>query len=240
MTEMKSNKKGTGRGFFSRSLLLIVSFVIALVLWYMGTMQNQTQIARIYSDIPVKFINEDALSDLSLTAQQLKNVKVDAVLKGYFSDMNEINEEELVAVIDLSEQRFPGKYTVTPSVAGCSADISVSRIGNVDIVIEKIIKKQLNIDIEIQGVPADGYYIDKENIHYQKTVDVTCGASISRNIAGAKIVIDATGRKSDFDVNLNIILLDPQGKEADSSRVKLQQYSVSVRVAVAAYAQTGE
>ena len=125
MTEMKSNKKGTGRGFFSRSLLLIVSFVIALVLWYMGTMQNQTQIARIYSDIPVKFINEDALSDLSLTAQQLKNVKVDAVLKGYFSDMNEINEEELVAVIDLSEQRFPGKYTVTPYVAGCSADISV-------------------------------------------------------------------------------------------------------------------
>ena len=83
MTETKNNKKQKGTGFFSRSLLLILSFIIAIILWYMGTTQDQTPISRIYSDIPVKFINEETLSELSLTAAELSDVKVDAVLKGY-------------------------------------------------------------------------------------------------------------------------------------------------------------
>lgn len=235
MTEVKNNKKRVGGGFFSNTLLLILAFVIAVVLWYMGTLQNQTQISRIYSDIPVKFINEGVLGEASLTAKQLENVTVDAVLKGYYSDIKEIDSDELVAVIDLSEYITAGEYTVTPYVEGCSQNISTSKIENVDIVIEKLITKQLNIDIELKGVPASGYYIDTENIRYPKTVDVKCGESISKNVAGSKLVIDVTGRSSDFTVNLNIILLDARGAETDSSRIDMQYYSVNVSVPVIAY-----
>lgn len=233
MTETKNNKKSNG-GFFSRTLLLILSFIIAIVLWYMGTTQNQTQIARMYSDITVKFINEDILEGASLTVEQLESVTVDAVLKGYYSDITEINAYELIAVIDLSEYRIAGKYTVMPLVEGCGQNISTQKIDSVDIIIEKIITKQLNIDIELKGAPATGYLIDKDNIRFPETVEVKCGESMSKNVAGAKLVIDATDRNTDFTVNLNIILLDAQGHEIDSSRIDMQYYSVSVSVPVKA------
>lgn len=235
MTETKNNKKQKGTGFFSRSLLLILSFIIAIILWYMGTTHDQTPISRIYSDIPVKFINEETLSELSLTAAELSDVKVDAVLKGYYSDMNEIKESELVAVIDLSEQKYAGEYTLTPVIMGCPANVSVSKIDDVDIKIEKLITKELNIELETKGIPANGYYVDTPNIVYPKNVSITCGESISKNVVGAKVVIDVTDRYASFTVSLNIVLIDEQGNEVDTSRIKLKYYSINVDVPVLQY-----
>ncbi len=235
MTETKSNKKKSG-GFFSGSLLLISSLLIALVLWYMGTLQDQTPVSKSYANIPVEFINSNALESLSLTAEELSDtVTVSVVLKGYMSDISAINEDELVAQIDLAEQDSAGTFKVVPKISGCSPKIETTKIDTVDIKIEKLIKKQLLIEIATTGIPAEGYAVDPANIIYNKELEVICGESISRKVAGAKIVADVTDRKGTFTVNLNIMLVDSRGKalsEADTSKIDLQFYSTNVTVPV--------
>lgn len=235
MTETKSNIKNIGKAFISKILLLLLSLVIALILWYVGVLQDQTHISREFYDIPVVFTNEQALEELSLTADNFADMKVDAVLKGYLSDIQSINADDLVAVIDLSTLKSAGSYTLAPKISGCSAEIEIRRIESVEIVVESLITKRLDIEIETRGSIADGFYVDFDNIEYLRTVEISCGESVSKNIACAKVILDITGKDSDFVVNLHIILLDIQGNVIDTSGIKLQYDSINVKVPVLSY-----
>ncbi len=235
MTETKNNKKKP-TGFFSSSLLLIISFVIALVLWYMGTLRDQTPISKTFTDVPVEFINMNQLEEKSLTAEELgATVTVSVVLKGYLSDMNAINEEDLVAQIDLSEQTSVGTFKVTPKISGCAPEIETTKIDKVEIKIEKLIKKSLFIELETVGELKPGFKINTENIEYTNEVEIVCGETISAKVIRAKIVVDISDLDKDFFGNVNIMLVDTRGNivsAEEASKINFEYYSVKVKIPI--------
>lgn len=212
--------------------LMIISFFMAVLFWYMCTSQDQKIVSKKFSDIPIVCINENQLQSGGMTVNIDKGMTVNAILKGCNSAMNSIEQDKIVAVVDLSGISQVGENRVVPVISGLPDGVSVSNVGAINITIENLVDKILHIDVEISGRPADGYTVDKSKISYIDTVMVSCGESYSKYVAGAKVVLDVSDRKEDYIVNLNIILVDQIGNEIDSFGVKFDYYSVELSVRV--------
>ncbi len=236
MSERSSSKSSMrGKKTVSSFWLLLISLAIALVLWYICTTQDETNIPRSCEGIQVVYTNSAVLNDYSLSViESDNNITVDAVLKGKASAIRDIDESNLLAVVDLSLLKAEGRQTAKPVIEGLPEGVSAVRIDNVEVNIEKTVTKPLNITLEIVGTPAKGYIVDRKNIAYTKTVNISCGESISKNVAGAKIVIDVTGRSQSYDASLNVILLDILGNEISTKGIRFDHESVNVSVNVTA------
>ena len=227
-TENKNKKDG----FLSKILLVLLSFIIAILLWYLCTAQDQKVISRKFNDIPVAYINDSVLYADKLTANVENDITVDIVLKGYNSAMKEIDSDDIVAVVDLALLKEAGWHKATPVISGIPEGITSSKVESINVNIERIIEKFLYIDIEINGVPKDGCTIDKNKIEYLNHINVSCSESYSKNITGAKVILDVTEKSEDYIVNLNIMLIDQAGNEMDKSKVKMERDSIELIVRV--------
>lgn len=227
----RSDKKG--KAFGKKLLLLILSFAIALLLWYICMIQDEKMLSKQFDDIPVVYTSEEMLADKNLEAKAIKEQKISVVLKGPVSMIRDLDSKSLVAEIDVGSIRTPGDFLKVPTVTGLPENVTASADA-ITVEIERVITKYLPIDVEIIGTPAEGFRVTKENVVLLDTemVGVSCGATMSKSVAAAKIVVDTTGRSSSYSVNLNIILLDTTGKEVDINKVRLERDSVNVSVTV--------
>lgn len=128
---------------WSKTVLIIISFIIAIVIWFSATQMNQTQIKRIFSDVEVTFRNTDSLERKSLTIVDVKSTTVDVTLKGYYSDLRNISSDELSATVDVNSITEAGTFQLTPVLSGYSNDVSVAGTDAVEVVVERIATKGL-------------------------------------------------------------------------------------------------
>lgn len=215
-------------------LMLIGSLFIALALWYVGVTQNHTSISKRFTDIPVKYRGDVTLKQNGFWINELENVYVNVVLRGNSSELFSVKNDELVAVIDVSEYDKSGKYNVVPVIEGISGGVTVSGVDSVDIEIEKLVEKQLNIEVEITGKTYRGYEIDEEQIQVAKTVGISCRENVADKAVGAKVTVNVDGKKKTFTVNANIEFIDADGNVINSDGITADFESVNVTVPIKA------
>lgn len=213
-------------------LMILGSLFIALVLWYVGTTQDHTPISKQFTDVPIIYRGEDILKQSGFVMNTAEDVFVDVVLKGYSSEIFAIDGDALVAVIDLSQYNNSGKYNVLPFIEGMNGNLSVTKIDSVDIEIEKIVKKQLLINVELEGKPYRGYEVDMSQIQTAGTVEVLCREELSAKIVSARVNVNVDGKKSTFAVNVQIELLDINGNILDTSDIDMTLENINVTIPI--------
>lgn len=232
MSEKNNKKKNDDISLPKKILMLIGSLFIALVLWYVGTTQNHTPISKQFTDIPVMYRGDIVLRQNGFWVDELENIKIDAVLKGHASDIFSVKAEDLVAIIDVSEYNKSGKYTISPVIEGLSDGISVSRIDTVDVNIEKLVKKQLVINIEFEGKPYRGYEIDESGIVMSDTVEILCKEDLAKDIVGAKVTVNVDSKKETFTVNADIKFIDSNGASVNTDGAISEFENVNITVPI--------
>ncbi len=232
MSEKNNKKKSDDISLPKKILMILGSLFIALVLWYVGTSQDHTLISKHLTDIPVVYRGELTLSQNGFLMNKTDGICVDVVLRGYSSDLFSLNSGNLVAVIDVSTYDKTQKYNVEPVIEGISDKVSVSRIDSVEFSIERLIKKQLPIDIEFIGSPRRNYKIDETGIQVIGAVGIACGEDLSQRITGARITVDVDGKTEAFSVDAELVLVDIDGNEVSSDNVILEFDTVNIMVPI--------
>ena len=179
---------------WSKTVLIIISFIIAIVIWFSATQMNQTQIKRIFSDVEVTFRNTDSLERKSLTIVDVKSTTVDVTLKGYYSDLRNISSDELSATVDVNSITEAGTFQLTPVLSGYSNDVSVAGTDAVEVVVERIATKGITANIEVVGTPREGYAFVEELTEYNPEINIQAPKSVADAVTGAKLVLDVTDK----------------------------------------------
>ncbi len=233
MSEKKRNSKEVQLTLLKKILMFVGSLFIALIIWYVGTIQDQTPVSKRFTDIPVVFTGKTQLKNENLMVHDKELMYVDAIVKGFSSDILSIDETELVAIVDVSKMEQSGDFSVIPVLDGISDDMTVTKIDAVDIYIERILTKELYIELEVNGRPKPGYKLVSAMLATgSELVEISCGEALAKTIAGAKVVVNVEGRDKNFTANYNIQLLDFEGNIVDSSDIELQFAGVNVTVVI--------
>jgi YbbR domain-containing protein len=203
--------------------LKLLSLAIALVLWLVVTGQNEPVTAHV--NVQLNFIRPQSL-EISNDPPRT----VDVMLTGSRNKLDDLTTLDLVATLDLSDQRAGERVLRLADKAQITLPQGVKVDGfqpsAINIRLEPIIERQIAIEPKLDGKPADGYEV--YGVRPSKGSVLVRGPE-SRVNALQKLVtetISLSGHKESFNApNLGIDVPD--------TKVDLLDPVVSVQVDIA-------
>src|ERR1044072_3325659 len=136
--------------------LKLLSLAIAIVLWLLVTGQNQPVTAHV--NVQLNFIRPPAL-EISNDPPRT----VDVMLTGSRSKLDDLSALDLVATVDISDQRAGERVWRLADKAQLSLPQGVRVEGfqpsAIPVRLEAIVQRQLPIEPKLEGKTADGYDI---------------------------------------------------------------------------------
>ena len=136
--------------------LKLLSLAIALVLWLLVTGQNQPVTAHV--SVQLNFIRPPAL-EISNDPPRA----VDVMLTGSRNKLDDLTTLDLVATVDISDQRAGERVLRLADKAQIALPQGVKVDGfqpsAIPVRLEPIVERQVPIEPKIEGKPADGYEV---------------------------------------------------------------------------------
>ena len=175
--------------------LKLLSLAIAVVLWLLVTGQNQPVTAHL--NVQLNFIRPQSL-EISNDPPRT----VDVMLTGSRNKLDDLTSLDLVATVDISDQRAGERVLRLADKAQISLPQGVKVDGfqpsAIAVRLEPIIERQVVIDPRVEGKPADGFEV--YSVHPNKG-SVTLRGPESRVLALQKVTTESIwlgGRKESF------------------------------------------
>ena len=212
----------------NKIMMGLLSLVIAFGLWtYVITVENPES-DNTYYNIPVVFINEEALTQRGLMLTSDVEPEIDLQLSGNRKELNKLYTSDITITVDLSKIYGAGKHELTYSIT-YPGDIPQGAFtvlrqdpSVVTVTVERQISKPVPVIIKYEGAVAEGYFADKENAQPEvQVVNVTGPASIMENIKQAVINVNIEGVTETFSQAYTYILCDENGEPAPVSNPAL-------------------
>jgi YbbR domain-containing protein len=188
--------------------LKLLSLAIAVVLWLLVTGQNEPVTAHV--NVQLNFIRPQML-EISNDPPRA----VDVMLTGSRNKLDDLTALDLVATVDISDQRAGERVLRLADKAQISLPQGVKVDGYqpsaIPIRLEPIVERQIVIEPKVEGKPADGYEVYAVR---PSKGSVTVRGPESRVNALQKVVTESiwlTGHKETFTAsNLAIDVPDPK------------------------------
>lgn len=219
-------------------LSMLLSLLIAICLWiFVVTTVTPDDSQWIYN-IPVTFTNEDGLfSDRNLTLIEGRDATVSLRLSGKRQDLLKLNNTNISILVDLSRVTEPGDWHLSyehelPDTVS-SSDISIEgrSTTTVDIVVDKLATKEVEVQGEFVGDIASGYVQEPMQLEYE-TVEISGPKELVNQVDHAKVVLERTNLSKSVSDVLSVVLVDSEGETVESDELKCSVREIGVEMAV--------
>ncbi len=211
--------------------LKIFSFLFAIVLWLLVTNYNDPVISVQFANIPVTFINEDALSAQGNTyiVEDGTDLVPIVSVTAKRSIVDALSADNIEADADLSQITESGTVEIAFSSDKYNSSISAinGSITAVSLRVEKEISKSLALAAETTGTPAEGYIVGAITTS-QNQVRIKGPESVVNTIVSARTYVDVSDYSTFINTKTSIELLDEEGNAVSQSRLTLNIDSVNV------------
>ena len=215
--------------------LKLASVFFAMALWMVVISINDPTNTEYYSDVPVKLINTELITDTGQVYEVLDGTDViDRVaVKAPRSVLKEIKTENIIATADVSELSSLDTISIKLTTDSYNSKIS-SITGNIDTVklkIENKRSKALALKASTSGQVQDGYLVGDITTD-QNLVRISGPQSVIDQIAKAAVDVNITGMTSDIVTNADIVLYDVDDNVINASNITQNIKSVGVKVSI--------
>lgn len=213
-------------------VIKLLSIPLAAIIWIIIINIDDPATTRTLSNIPIEFLNEDAIASLDKVYDVEEGNTVTVSVKGKRSVLDRIKYTDIHVTADLTQMTPFNKIEL---VASCPKFDYVNlefstKPKMLTVNLEDKETKQVKINVEQIGEAASGFSVgsveSKPNL-----MEVSGAKSVVRKIAEARVSVDINNASESFkEENLIPKVYDEDGKEVDSSRLKFSSSSVSVKV----------
>lgn len=212
----------------------LLSIPLAAIIWIIIINIDDPAITRPFSNIPIEFLNEDAISSLGKVYDVEEGNTVTVTVRGKRSVLDKIKYTDLQVTADLTQMTPFNKIELVascPKFDYASLEFTV-KPKMLTINMEDKETKQVKINVEQIGEAASGFSVGtveaKPNL-----IEVSGAKSVVNKIAEARVVVDINNASASFkEEQLIPKVYDEEGKEIDSSRLKFSSSSISVKINV--------
>lgn len=210
---------------------IVLSLIIAVGLWAYVIGETNPTDTKTFRDIPIMFINEDALDDSNLAVLDVSADAMSVTLSGTRSNINKINAQDITATVDLADAG-KGKNELKINIrVPDTVEIEDKSINKVTVVVEDSKSKEVDIDVDYQGT----FDSEEEPITVEmsrESVIVSGPSSLVNKVTSVKAVV-AEGKVTDKlkTIKAHLTPVDKAGNEVE--KVDLSAESVSVTAELA-------
>ena len=231
-------KKFTKESILSNLWLKILSLVAAIIIWLVVINATDPVISKTYTDVPVRILNSNLITDEGKTLEVLDGTDVIASVtikasRTTIQDLGNTNDN-IYATADMSELSADGTLVpiqITTTKYSDKIDTIRSSISNIKVNIEDRKNIQLPIGATTSGDIESGYILG-DVTPAQNQVRISGPESIVDTISSASVDVSVTGFTENISTQSEIILYTADGDEVDKKNLELNVDSVRVDVEI--------
>ncbi len=217
---------------------IVLSILIAVVLWaYVVNVENP-DIEVSISDIPVTFVGEEALAENNLMVISGKTATITLRLQGKRQTLTQLNRDNITITVDLSKLvatglhqlaydiRFPSNITVGGNVT------ILDRSSNyVDVTLGRMVTKTVDVTAVFEGSIASGYVGD-EMIVSPETIEISGEELEIAKVKCAEVILTGENLTETLSADMAYRLIDYDGNEVVSDDIQKSTETVHVTLPV--------
>ncbi len=219
----------------------LIAFLIAFGLWIMVVYMDNPPGVGTFTDIPVKFLNEDILQDQNQVYEilndtdEVKKVTVKApqqVIDEMKNSATPITATADFKNLDPETNTIPIEITIASRFSKDILEVTQDEASmQVELQVESLTSKNVRIRINTTGEIKEGYQLGEAKTG-QNMVTVTGAASKVARVSYAAVTQDLAGSDSDIKTTQAIQLYDDAGNLLDKNLVQKSLYSTELEIKV--------
>ena len=221
---------------------ILLALLVSACLWlYVVTVVDPNDTKTIYG-VPVTYEEMDSLEENHLIMTSGQNATVSLKFSGRRSELKQITSESLTVTADVSRIKSEGEqnltYTVAlpDSVSAADVELSDKNPSRLTVTVERAEEKELEIDVEIVNEVAEGYVADLEAMTVSPEVLTVYGpVETVEQIESAKVTLDVGQVTDTVDNSFPYKLLDADGNEISTDKLRCSTDAVTVTLPVEKY-----
>ncbi|WP_294466541.1 CdaR family protein [uncultured Anaerofustis sp.] len=216
----------------SKIMTLLISFLLALLLWAYATSDGDNMAYSRIEDIPIAITNTNNLDQndfvVKLSKEKIESIKV----YGKGSLVKSMNNQNIHASVDLKDISTEGTYTLNINIKGIPSDVTVvdQSPNVVKVTVDKMGNKDISIPLIKQtGELKKGYSV----LSLSSSVDSVHISGPSNSVDKVKAIVgtvDVYNRSEDFTSNVNLYAVDENGKKIKDVDLSPKTTSVNVNI----------
>lgn len=209
---------------------MIISLILAVILWMYVVGEMNPVTTKSYRDIPVTLTNSQTLSDNGLAVVGASDETMTITLSGKRNSLSKIKTADIVATVDLSDAtEGDNQLKINLSVPD-SAEVKNQSLTKITVTVEKKQTVRRNIRVKYTGNYAKGeepttIKTDPEN------VTVSGARSLVNKVAYVKATISSDNVSTDeTSTSSNLVPVDKHGNEVEN--IDLSQNTAKITSAL--------
>lgn len=213
--------------FFSGDVIL--SLIVAIVLWLYVVSLNNPQVEISVSGIPIELRNTENLSENNLNVISVSNEKTSVKISGRMTEVSQIRPEDIVVYADASEIYSANSYYLKTQAEIDSNTVTVSSVDvkDINVYIDYILAVEKSIGVNTIGQPKEGYNLTETILGADKVL-IKGPQNIINKVNSVKATLDITNANGDFSVVCPIKMYSANGEELISDYITISLTDVKV------------
>ena len=211
----------------------VISVVIAVLIWLLVANINDPVRTERFTDVPVKIINEQALTDQGYAYEVTEGSEVTIIAKGKSSILRNMSESDFEVVADFSKLSKVNAIPIDVSAKKYDdqLELSLGTVNTMKISIDEIVSISLPVDIVVKGDVAEGYAVGNMT-GTPNLVRVTGPENLLSDAKEIRAEVDIDGISHDITANSKPILYDEDGRVITSNQIQLDTNTIDVSIAL--------
>lgn len=234
-------KNGIIRSFNSSAAIMILSFILAIILWFVISISIYPTTPKTFSNITLEVDitgTSAEENDLSVIRQSIKNVTV--TVKGDRSRIGSLKPEDLIAKAAIENVTSPCEKSFEIKVESRDPDIEFEvtelKPEKVTVMFDKIDTKEFDLSVNAPNVTAaEGLYMDSDEFTVTpSTVEISGPSTILDRIENAQIYVDT---KQEIDAaysfhSKEIVLFDKNEVRINMDNLSINSQDFMIEIPV--------
>ena len=220
---------------FNNIGLKILAVIFSALLWLISVNINDPVDTEVYRNIPVEMENTSLLTDEGMTYEVLDDTdRVTVTVRANRSVLENINASDVTATADFSELSFTNTVPIRLSISR-SLGSQIEVTGSIDMVrleVEERQERQLVIEIDQIGTPADGYIVSSVLTTDGNALRISGPQSLVSQVDRAVVEANVEGLTESINISEPIRLYDSDGNEITSSRITKSVSTSNVSISI--------
>lgn len=223
--------KKTNKGSSTAKVKIIISLVVAFVMWlYVISDQDPVNQQR-YNNITIQVRNEEVLQEKGLMLAEIQDTTVDITVSGKTSLLYNLPWRSISAFVDLSDIEEKGSYNIPITIQGIpdNVELKTQSPGSLSIVIDQIVAQNREVQIDFTGTLPQGLLLTDHTVNPGSVV-LTGGESLLAKVSKVGATLDLTDRKEAFTETVTLKAFDEEGREVQGITLEPSQASVMAAI----------
>ena len=224
----------------SKLYSMALAAVIAFGLWLYVVSNVSQEDDNTFYNIPVVMTGEAVLAERNLMITSVSANTVSLNLSGTRSDLNKVDNSNIIVKADLSGIDEPGENIYLEYKVSYAADVPndafvVEQKNPLGIYVDVDYRRNKEVEVQVKwtGSRSENYIYDTENaVLDYPTITVVGPAAVADQIHHAEIEVDLTERSESFSESFRYTLCDVNGEPVDAQQITTNVEAVQLDVKI--------